>query len=117
MVLIAQLTAQQPEIKLLIHGAYVNCGILSKLLNTKDPNQPPLTIGWRIIDRSKTAASPDCLVLANHAEHAEMYQLQPMSEVMHHSPHNLKEFCVNTGDYQLAGNEQVNVLLEIDTAV
>jgi hypothetical protein len=117
MILIAQLTARQPEIKLLIHGAYVNCSILSKQLNTKDPNQPPLNIGWRIIDRSQTAASPDCLVLANHAEHAEMYQLQPMSEVMKHSPHNLKEFCVNTGDYQLAGYEQVTVLLEIDTAV
>ena len=116
MILIAQLTANQPEVKLLIHGAYVSCSILSKRLNSKDPNQPPLNIGWRIIDRSQTTASPDCLVLANHAEHAEMYQLQPMSDVLSNSPHNLKEFCLNTGDYKLAGYEQVTVMLEIDTA-
>jgi hypothetical protein len=116
MILIAQLTACQPEVKLLIHGAYVNCTILNKQLNSTDSNQPPLNIGWRIIDRSKTAASPDCLVLANNAEHSEMYQLQPMSEMVSNSPHNLKEFCLNTGDYQLAGYEQVTVLLEIDTA-
>lgn len=116
MILIAQLTARQPEVKLLIHGAYVGCSIISKQLNTKDPNQPPLNIGWRIIDRSHSAASPDCLVLADHAEHAEMYQLQPMSELVSHSPHNLKEFCLNTGDYELAGYEQVTVMLEIDTA-
>jgi hypothetical protein len=73
-----------------------------------------LTTGWRIIDRSQSTASPDCLVLADVAEHSEMYQLQPMSEVMSKSPHNLKEFCVNTGDYTLAGYEQVTVLLEID---
>lgn len=117
MILIAQLTPHQPEIKLLIHGAYVNCSILSKQLNTKDANQPPLNIGWRIIDRSHSAASPDCLVLANNAEHSELYQLQPMSEVISNSPHNLKEFCLNSGDYKLAGYEQVTVLLEIDTAI
>ena len=117
MILIAQLTAHQPEVKLLIHGAYISCSILSKQLNTKDPNQPPLNIGWRIIDRSQTAASPDCLVLANHAERLGMYQLQPMSEVLSNSPHNLKEFCLNTGEYQLAGYEQVTVMLEIDTAI
>lgn len=117
MILIAQLTAQQPELKLLIHGAYISCSILRKQLNINDPHQPPLNIGWRIIDRSQTAASPDCLVLANNTEHAEMYQLQPMSDVMSNSPHNLKEFCLNTGDYKLAGYEQVTVLLEIDTAI
>jgi len=117
MILIAQLTAHQPEVKLLIHGAYISCSILSKQLNTKDPNQPPLNIGWRIVDRSHSAASPDCLVLANHTEHAEMYQLQPLSEVMSNTPHNLKEFCLNTGEYQLAGYEQVTVMLEIDTAI
>ena len=116
MILITQLTPHQPEIKLLIHGAYVNCSILSKQLNTKDPNQPPLNIGWRIIDRSHSAASPDCLVLTEASQHAEGYQLQPMSELVTNTPHNLKEFCLNTGDYKLAGYEQVTVLLEIDTA-
>ena len=116
MILIAQLTAQQPELKLLIKGAYVNCSILSKQVNSSDPAQPPLNIGWRIIDRSETAASPDCLLLHDPSEHTSFYQLTPVAATGHYNPHNLKEFCLNTGDYKLAGNEQVVLLLEIDTA-
>lgn len=116
MILIAQLTPQQPELKLLIKGAYVNCSILSKQMNTIDPAQPPLNIGWRIIDRSETAASPDCLVLHDSADNSYSYQLTPIAEANHPNPHNLKEFCLNTADYKLSGSEQVTVMLEIDTA-
>ena len=115
MILIAQLTAQQPEVKLLINGAFVNGCILSKQLNTNDPVQPPLNIGWRIIDRSKTAASPDCVVVTDVAANAEAYELQPLSNSVNNTAHNLKEFCVNSADYKLTGNEQVTVMLEIDT--
>lgn len=115
MILIAQLTAQQPEVKLLIHGAFVNGSILSKQLNTNDPVQPPLNIGWRIIDRSKTAASPDCVVVTDAAANTQAYQLQPLSAIVPNASHNLKEFCVNSADYKLTGNEQVTVMIEIDT--
>ena len=115
MILIAQLTAQQAEVKLLIHGAFVNGSILSKQLTTNDPVQPPLNIGWRIIDRSKTAASPDCVVVTDASANEESSQLQPISQIVNNTHHNLKELCVHTGDYELRGIEQVTVLLEIDT--
>ena len=115
MILIAQLTAQQPELKLLIHGAFVNGSILSKQLNINDPVQPPVNIGWRIIDRSKTAASPDCVVVKDATANTEVYQLHPHSNSVNNTAHNLKEFCVNSANYKLTGNEQVTVILEIDT--
>ncbi len=115
MILIAQLTAQQPEVKLLVHGAFVNGSILSKQLNINDPVQPPLSIGWRIIDRSKSAASPDCVVVTDAAETTEAYQLHSHANSVNNTAHNLKEFCVNSADYKLTGNEQVTVMLEIDT--
>jgi hypothetical protein len=115
MILIAQLTSQQPELKLLINGAYVNCSILSKRINSFDPSLPPLNIGWRIIDRSQTPASPDCLLLHDSADNAFAYQISPAAAA-NTNPHNLKEFCLNTGDYKLTGSEQVTLMLEIDTA-
>lgn len=114
MILIAQLTALQPEVKLLLHGAFVNCSILSQQLNTNVPGQPPLNIGWRIIDRSHTAASPDCIEVTNAAD-PEVYQLRPMSNVIGNLSHNLKEFCVNSAVYKFDATEQVTVMLEIDT--
>ena len=68
MLLVVQLTANTPELKLLLHGAYVNATVLSKKVNTTNPNQPPLNIGWRIIDRSQSEASPDCLLLTGNNE-------------------------------------------------
>lgn len=115
MILIAQLTSQQPELKLLIKGAYVNCSILSKQINSTDPAQPPLNIGWRIIDRSHTPASPDCLLLHDPSEHTSFYQLSPVAATGPFNPHNLKEFCLNPGNYQLTGTEQVTLMLELDT--
>lgn len=115
MILIAQLTAQQPELKLLLHGAFVSCSILMKQVNTSDPNQPPLNIGWRIIDRSKTAPSPDCVVLTDTGATTEADPLQLRSGIVNNTAHNLKEFCVNSADYKLTGTEQVTLLLEIDT--
>lgn len=116
MILIVQLTAQQPELKLLIKGAYVHCSILSKQVNSSDPAQPPLNIGWRIIDRSHSPASPDCLLLHDPSDNTSFYQLTPIATTGQYNPHNLKEFCLNTGDYQLTGAEQVTLLLELDTA-
>lgn len=117
MLLIVQLTATTPQLKLLLHGAYVNATVLSKQVNSTDPNQPPLNIGWRIIDRSQTAASPDCLLLTEHSDDASFYQLQPITALTQSNVHNLKEFCIHTGGYVLQGNEQVTLLLDVDTAV
>ncbi|RXK59614.1 hypothetical protein ESA94_11115 [Lacibacter luteus] len=117
MLLIVQLTATTPELKLLMHGAYVDALVLSKQVQSNDPNQPPLNIGWRIIDRSQTAASPDCLLLTPGDEAGYSYQLQPITTVKPGSIHNLKEFCLNTGDYVLQDKEQVTLLLDIDTGM
>lgn len=115
MTLIAQLNALQPDLKLLIPGAFVHCSLLSRQLNTTDQEQAPLNIGWRIIDRSYTAASPDCVVVTDASTNEESSQLLPISQIVSNTHHNLKELCVNTGDYELTGIEQVTVLLEIDT--
>ena len=115
MILIAQLNALQPELKLLIPGSFVNCSLLSRQLNTTDQEQAPLNIGWRIIDRSYTAASPDCLVVTEAMENTEGSTLQPVSHIINNRDYNRKELCVHTGDYELKGIEQVTVLLEIDT--
>ena len=117
MILIAQLNALQPELKLLIPGSFVHCSLLSRQLNTNGQEQAPLNIGWRIIDRSHTAASPDCLVVTDVPAKEEGSQLQPISHIVNHTHHNLKELCVHTGDYELKGVEQVTVLLEIDITV
>lgn len=115
MLLVVQLTANTPELKLLLHGAYVNATVLSKKVNTNDPNQPPLNIGWRIIDRSQSEASPDCLLLTGNNEEDAFYKLQPLTAIKESNVHNLKEFCVHTGDYVLRADEQVSLLLDIDT--
>jgi hypothetical protein len=101
MLLLVQLTAATPELKLLVPGAA--------------EEQAPLNIGWRMIDRSHTAASPDCLVLADADATDPVYQLQPLTTVQQKGTHNLKEICVHTGNYVLQPDEQVTVLLDIDT--
>jgi hypothetical protein len=115
MMFITQLTAQQPEVKLLLPGTNIHCSILHHELCSTDQPQAPLTIGWRMIDRSQSAASPDCVIVTDVAANTEVYQLDPHSNSVNNTVHNLKEFCVNSADYKLTGNEQVTLLLEIDT--
>lgn len=115
MLLLVQLTAATPELKLLVPGATVNAVLLSSLLQTTAEEQTPLSIGWRMIDRSHTAASPDCLVLADADATDPVYQLQPLTAVQQKGTHNLKEICVHTGNYVLQPDELVTVLLDIDT--
>lgn len=116
MLLLVQLTAATPELKLLVPGATVNAVLLSSQLQTTGDAKVPLSIGWRMIDRSHTAASPDCLVLADADATDPVYQLQPLTAIQHKGTYNLKEICVHTGNYVLQPDEQVTVLLEIEPA-
>ncbi len=114
MILITQLTALQPEVKLLLPGTAVSCSLLSQQLHQTDPQHPALTIGWRMIDRSHSAASPDCFVVTDAMEQEGVSSLQPLSQLQPNSTHAYREFCLNTGDYRLTGVEQVTVMLEIE---
>ncbi len=117
MILITQLNALQPEVKLLLPGTKIHCSILQQQLRSTDPQQAPLNIGWRMIDRSQSAASPDCFVVTDASEQEEFAVLQPISHLHGNTAYAFNEFCLNTGGYQLTGIEQVTILLDIDVVL
>ncbi len=117
MLLLVQLTAARPELKLLVSCAAVHAVLLQQSLTPCVDQQHVSALGWRVTDRSQSPASPDCLVLADAEEEGRFYPLQSLPAVTELQLYNLKEICVYTGTCVLQGDEFVTVLLDIDTNV
>lgn len=122
MFIVIQLNQQQPEFRMIMHGAFVGYQILSKQLANESELPVKLDIGWRDVPIQRRILSPGVylfnLEVKTDSFHAlEYYPADTIVKLPFESTNsNYQELYINTAGQKLLNNETLSVLLEIETA-